>query len=68
MEDSKAAPVEAAQNMKSKFGDNVCIYPILVGHDPTGEALMNQIAAAGGSGFAVNAQNIVTAADIWLIT
>jgi OOP family OmpA-OmpF porin len=35
-----------------------------VGNDPTGEAVMNQIAAAGGCGYAVNAQNIVSAVDM----
>ena len=51
MEDPKTAPVEATQNMKSQYGDKVCMYPVLVGHDPQGETLMNQIAAAGGCGF-----------------
>jgi OOP family OmpA-OmpF porin len=64
MEDPENNPILAVENMKSQYGDRVCIYPVLVGHDPTGEALMNQIAAAGGCGFAVNAQDIVSATDM----
>ena len=64
IEDPKTGPVEAIQNMKNKYGDNVCIYPILVGHNPQGETIMNQIATAGECGFAVNAQDIVTAPDM----
>jgi OOP family OmpA-OmpF porin len=64
IEDPPTNPLQAVENMKSLYGDNVCIYTVLVGNDPTGEAVMNQIAAAGGCGYAVNAQNIVSAVDM----
>ena len=64
IEDPPTNPLQAVENMKSLYGDNVCIYTVLVGNDAGGEAIMNQIAAAGGCGYAVNAQNIVSAGDM----
>jgi OOP family OmpA-OmpF porin len=53
LEDPPTNPLQAVENMKSLYGDNVCIYPILVGDNPKGEAVMKQIAAAGECGFFV---------------
>jgi len=53
--DMDTTPLTAAKNMKAKFGDRVCIYTVLVGDDSAGETLMKQIAAAGGCGFSVRA-------------
>jgi OOP family OmpA-OmpF porin len=64
IEDPPTNPLQAVENMKNLYGDNVCIYTVLVGNDAGGEAVMNQIAAAGGCGYAVNAQNIVSAGDM----
>jgi OOP family OmpA-OmpF porin len=64
IEDPPTNPIQAVENMKNLYGDNVCIYTVLVGNDPKGEAVMNQIAAAGGCGYAVNARNIVSAGDM----
>jgi OOP family OmpA-OmpF porin len=64
IEDPPTNPLQAVENMKSQYGDNVCIYTVLVGNDPKGEAVMNQIASAGGCGYAVNARNIVAAGDM----
>jgi OOP family OmpA-OmpF porin len=64
IEDPETNPLQAVENMKNLYGDKVCIYTVLVGNDPKGEAVMNQIAAAGGCGYAVNAQNIVSASDM----
>jgi OOP family OmpA-OmpF porin len=64
IEDPPTNPLQAVENMKNLYGDNVCIYTVQVGNDAGGEAIMNQIAAAGGCGYAVNAQNIVSAGDM----
>jgi len=64
IEDPPTNPIQAVENMKSLYGDNVCIYTVLVGSDAGGEAVMNQIASAGGCGYAVNARNIVAAGDM----
>jgi len=53
--DMDTTPITAAKNMKAQFGDRVCIYTVLVGDDPAGETLMKQVAAAGGCGFSVRA-------------
>lgn len=51
-------PVAAAAAMKEMYGENVCIYTVLVDNDPSGKMLMEQIAAAGGCGFATTAENL----------
>ena len=40
-------PAANAALIKEKFGDAVCFYPVLVGDDPHGQALMQRIAAIG---------------------
>jgi OmpA-OmpF porin, OOP family len=45
-------PVGAAKRMKDLYGDNVCIYTVLVGsEDPASIKYMKDIAEAGGCGF-----------------
>ncbi len=53
-----ADPVAAAATMKDMFGNNVCIYTVLLGNDPVGRMTMEQIAAAGECGFATEANNL----------
>ena len=55
-------PIETVRSIHKKYGDNLCIYTILVGNDPAGRALMKQIAGAGGCGFAVEADQIAESA------
>lgn len=59
--DPMKSPIGAAKNMKNWYGDKLCIYPVLVGHDPSGKDLMDQLAKTGGCGFAVNADDIISA-------
>jgi OOP family OmpA-OmpF porin len=54
------APVVAAENMKSTFGDRLCIYTVFVGDDPAGKSLMERIARAGRCGFSVSADCIAS--------
>jgi len=63
-EDMDTTPITAAKNMKAKFGDRVCIYTVLVGDDSAGETLMKQVAAAGGCGFSVRANEFKTGNDM----
>lgn len=51
-------PIANATVIKEKFGDSVCIYPILVGDDPHGKSLMDEVAKIGGCGFATNADDL----------
>lgn len=54
------SPVEAAQNLKTAYGDRICIYTILVGNSPAGKKTMEDIAAAGNCGFATTAAAVAT--------
>ena len=48
------APAVAAK-LKNEMGDNLCIYTIAVGASRAGEKFLQQIASAGGCGFATTA-------------
>jgi OOP family OmpA-OmpF porin len=54
-ENMDQAPVKAAKAMKGEFGNRLCIYTVLVGDNPAGEALMKQVAAAGECGGSASA-------------
>lgn len=51
-------PVAAAAAMKEMYGENICIYTVITGKDPQGKITMQQIAAAGQCGFAIDADNL----------
>jgi len=53
-----ASPVAAATEMKEMYGDNVCIYTVLLGSDPVGGATMEHIADAGKCGYATDIDTI----------
>jgi OOP family OmpA-OmpF porin len=55
-----ASPVAAAAAMKEMYGDNVCIYTVLVGDDSNGKMTLEQIAETGKCGFATEANNLHT--------
>jgi len=57
------SPLKAAENVKSIFGDRICIYTVLVGNDPNGKALMEKIAKVTPCGFAVRAEDISSSKD-----
>jgi len=56
------APVAPAAALKKAMGDNLCIYTVQIGDAPEGKLLLDQVAAAGGCGFAVNAKDISSSA------
>jgi len=61
LSDGKAtdrAALMAAEAMKEELGDRPCIYTVLLGDDPAGASLMEQIASAGRCGFSTTAENI----------
>ncbi|MFP4037032.1 MAG: OmpA family protein [Desulfobacteraceae bacterium] len=58
--ETDTSSVVSAQKLKSSFGDRICIYPVMVGDNPAGVQLMNQVAQAGGCGFSVNADDIMS--------
>lgn len=62
--DMGQAPVTAAKAMKNQFGDRVCIDTILVGNDPGGKAVLEQVAAAGDCGFATNTDRLASSSKM----
>ena len=60
MNTAPESPVAAAGIMKEMYGDNVCIYTVLIGNDPKGQKTMEQIAEAGKCGFATGAYNLAS--------
>lgn len=57
-------PVAAANALKEAYGDRVCIYSVLVGHDLDGGETMVNIAKAGRCGFTINAEDTVSPAQM----
>ena len=51
-------PVAAAAAMKEMYGEEVCIYTVLLGDDPNGRATLEEIAFQGKCGFATEANNL----------
>jgi len=54
----------AAQTLKAKFGDSLCIYPVLVGDDKEGQALLKSISDIGGCGFVSDASQTLSSAEM----
>ena len=56
---SRFDPVGAAKRIKSRFGDSLCIYTVLVGSErPERVKVMQEIAAASNCGFYQSANNL----------
>jgi len=58
--------VASAQAMKAALKDNICIYAVLIGNDPTGEgkALLDKVVKAGQCGILVNGKDVESAAGM----
>ncbi len=54
----------AAANLKKTMGDRLCIYTIAVGGDPAGEKFLEEVARAGGCGFAVTAASLAVPGNL----
>lgn len=53
-----------AQALKDKFGDTLCIYPVLVGDDQEGKALLQSLSEIGGCGFVTEASQTLSSAEM----
>ncbi len=52
--------VLAAKDLKFLYGENnICLYTILIGHDPTGKKVLSKIAHISKCGLAVNGDNLL---------
>jgi len=49
-----------AAKIKQKYGERICIYPVLVGASVSGEKLMRRISEIGECGFFANADDILS--------
>ena len=56
----KKSPVEAAEILKNTFGDRICIYTILIGSNPVGKKVLEDVAAAGKCGFATTEGDVAS--------
>ncbi|WP_049770450.1 OmpA family protein [Desulforapulum autotrophicum] len=53
--------IDAATQLKDKFGSSLCIYTVLVGNDAGGAALLDNISNVSTCGFSSNADDLMTA-------
>ena len=49
----------AAEDLKARYGEDICIYTILIGNDPSGRRIMNRIALAGQCGITVDGDQLL---------
>ena len=59
-----ADPVASAAAMKEKYGNDICIYTVLIGNAKEGRKLLEQIADAGKCGYATDLETIATASGM----
>ena len=62
--DMDKAALAAAKALKGKYGERLCVYTVLVGDDPSGRALLENISKVTGCGSAVAADALVTEAQM----
>ncbi len=55
---------ESARQLKDKFGADLCLYPIQVGDDAKGNALMKEIAEIGGCGFYTQGDSLLSSSGM----
>ncbi|MCG6880339.1 MAG: OmpA family protein [Deltaproteobacteria bacterium] len=51
---------KSAMNLKSQYGDRICIYPVLIGDDKESANFLSQIAEIGGCGFMVKGDDVAS--------
>jgi OOP family OmpA-OmpF porin len=57
-------PVKAAEALKSQFGDRLCIFTVLIGDNPAGKKILDQIAKAGGCGYSTTADKLASSGSM----
>ena len=53
-----SSPAVAVAEMKEMYGDNVCVYTVLIGEDAKGKMTMDEMADAGKCGYATDFKTI----------
>jgi OOP family OmpA-OmpF porin len=62
--DMDQEPVKAVETLKGQFGDRLCIDTVQIGDDPSGKAVLEQIAKTGGCGYATTADRLATSSSM----
>jgi OOP family OmpA-OmpF porin len=62
--DMAAEAMPAAQALKAKYADRLCIYTVCVGDNPAGRDLMAKIASLTGCGKAISVDDVATGAGM----
>ncbi len=52
--------IKMAQDLKDKYGDAICFYPIQVGNEPEGTAFLQEVTKIGACGFFSNADDLLS--------
>ena len=58
------AVLKSAANLKSQYGNKICIYTVQIGKDAAAKKLLQQVAQAGQCGFYTNADQITSSAGM----
>lgn len=58
-QDMDQQEVVAAEELKARYGEDICIYTIMIGNDPSGEQVLDKIAQAGQCGLAINGDSLM---------
>ncbi len=64
--ETTASPIPAAQALKVRYGDRLCLYTVWVGNkaDEAGKSVLNDLSTVGQCGFSVNGQDIASSAGM----
>ncbi|MCK5544545.1 MAG: OmpA family protein, partial [Desulfobulbaceae bacterium] len=62
--DMDIEPVLAAEELKKQYGENICIYTVLIGNDKNGRKILSDVAQAGECGFAVEGTDLANQAGM----
>ncbi len=62
--ETDTSSIEAARSLKNAMGARLCVYTVVVGEDPAGIQLMEQVTQAGGCGFSANAKDIASSENM----
>ena len=58
-EDMSEKETIAAEELKARYGDDICIYTIHIGNDPSGKQIMEKIALAGQCGLSIEGDRLL---------
>jgi OOP family OmpA-OmpF porin len=54
------AVIQAAEDLKGRYGGSLCIYSVLVGNDAGGKKILGQLAQTGGCGYMTTADELAS--------